>query len=160
MSELRTRLIRLAAAKPELRADLLPLLKEDADPASVDQNKPESYYGLPPKGVQASTNLSRASIQSLARNKGLSITTKRLKALGLDFDRDFGKPGTPLYSNWRNYQLDWIRLNALSQPNLPQGLKALQRHLPFFNESERALFDAANQLASGRGIQASTRRRA
>jgi hypothetical protein len=50
---LRSRLIRLAAAKPELRADLLPLLKEDADPASVDQNKPESYYGLPPRGVQA-----------------------------------------------------------------------------------------------------------
>ena len=50
---LRSRLIRLAAAKPELRADLLPLLREDADPASVDQNKPESYYGLPPRGVQA-----------------------------------------------------------------------------------------------------------
>ena len=50
---LRTNIIRLAAANPELRADLLPLLKEDADPASVDQNKPESYYGLPPRGVQA-----------------------------------------------------------------------------------------------------------
>lgn len=50
---LRSRLIRLAAAKPELRADILPLLREDADPASVDQNKPESYYGLPPRGVQA-----------------------------------------------------------------------------------------------------------
>jgi hypothetical protein len=54
MSNLRTRIIRLAAANPELRADLLPLLKEDAAPASVDQNKPESYYGLPPRGVQAS----------------------------------------------------------------------------------------------------------
>jgi hypothetical protein len=54
MSDLRSRLIRLAAANPGLRADLIPLLKEDADPASVDQNKPESYYGLPPKGVQAS----------------------------------------------------------------------------------------------------------
>ncbi len=53
MSDLRSRLIRLAAAKPELRADLLPLLKDDADPASVDQNRPESYYGLPPRGVQA-----------------------------------------------------------------------------------------------------------
>ncbi|NBR00428.1 MAG: hypothetical protein EBT79_10715 [Actinobacteria bacterium] len=53
MSDLRSRLIRLAAAKPELRADILPLLQEDADPASVDQNKPESYYGLPPRGVQA-----------------------------------------------------------------------------------------------------------
>lgn len=51
---LRNRLIRLAAANPELRADLLPLLQEQADPASHDQNKPESYYGLPPKGVQAS----------------------------------------------------------------------------------------------------------
>lgn len=50
---LRSQLIRLAAAKPELRADLLPLLKEDAGSASVDQNKPESYYGLPPRGVQA-----------------------------------------------------------------------------------------------------------
>lgn len=53
MSDLRNRLIRLAAAKPELRADLLPLLKEQADPASHDQNKPESYYGMPPKGKQA-----------------------------------------------------------------------------------------------------------
>jgi len=53
VSDLRSRLIRLAAAKPELRADLLPLLKDDADPASVDQNRPESYYGLPPRGVQA-----------------------------------------------------------------------------------------------------------
>ena len=53
MTDLRSRLIRLAAAKPELRADLLPLLQEQADPASVDQNKPESYYGLPPRGVQA-----------------------------------------------------------------------------------------------------------
>jgi uncharacterized protein YukE len=51
---LRSRLIRLAAANPELRAEILPLLKEQADPASHDQNKPESYYGLPPKGVQAS----------------------------------------------------------------------------------------------------------
>jgi hypothetical protein len=53
-ASLRSRLIRLAAAKPELRADLLPLLKEDADPVSHDQNRPESYYGLPPRGVQAS----------------------------------------------------------------------------------------------------------
>ena len=53
MTDLRSRLIRLAAARPELRADLLPLLQEQADPASVDQNKPESYYGLPPRGVQA-----------------------------------------------------------------------------------------------------------
>ena len=50
---LRSRLIRLAAAKPELRADLLPLLQKDADPVSHDQNKPEYYYGLPPRGVQA-----------------------------------------------------------------------------------------------------------
>jgi hypothetical protein len=50
---LRNNLIRLAAANPELRADLLLLLKEQSDPASHDQNKPEAYYGLPPKGVQA-----------------------------------------------------------------------------------------------------------
>jgi hypothetical protein len=53
MSNLRNKIIRLAAARPELRADLLPLLKEDADPVSHDQNRPESYYGLPPRGVQA-----------------------------------------------------------------------------------------------------------
>jgi hypothetical protein len=53
-ASLRTRLIRLAAANPELRADLLPLLKEDANPASLDQNRPESYYGLAPRGIQAS----------------------------------------------------------------------------------------------------------
>ena len=54
MSTLRSRLIRLAAAKPELRSELLPLLQKDAEPASHDQNKPEYYYGLPPRGVQAS----------------------------------------------------------------------------------------------------------
>lgn len=53
MSDLRSRLIRLAAANPSLRADILPLLKEESDPASQDQNKPEHYYGLPPRGVQA-----------------------------------------------------------------------------------------------------------
>jgi predicted DNA-binding WGR domain protein len=53
MSSLRSQLIRLAAANPELRADLLPLLKEDANPASLDQNRPESYYGLAPRGIQA-----------------------------------------------------------------------------------------------------------
>ena len=52
-SILRRQLIRLAAARPELRADLLPLLKQDADPASHDENKPQSFYGLPPRGVQA-----------------------------------------------------------------------------------------------------------
>lgn len=56
MSDLRSRLIRLAAANPELRADLLPLLQEQADPTSHDQNKPESYYGLPPRGIQASAD--------------------------------------------------------------------------------------------------------
>lgn len=52
-STLRTQIIRLAAVHPELRSDLLPLLKEDSAPESVDQNKPEHYYGLPPRGVQA-----------------------------------------------------------------------------------------------------------
>ncbi|NBQ99656.1 MAG: hypothetical protein EBT79_02415 [Actinobacteria bacterium] len=64
MSSLRNRIIRLAAANPALRAELLPLLKEDADPTSVDQNKPEHYYGLPPKGVQASDR-SAAVVPSL-----------------------------------------------------------------------------------------------
>ena len=50
---IRSRLIRLAAANPALRADILPLLREQANPASHDQNKPESYYGLPPRGIQA-----------------------------------------------------------------------------------------------------------
>jgi hypothetical protein len=54
-ADLRSRLIRLAASNPDLRADILPLLREQADPASRDQNKPEHYYGLPPKGVQASS---------------------------------------------------------------------------------------------------------
>jgi hypothetical protein len=48
-SDLRSRLIRLAAVNPELRSDLLPLLQQDSDPASHDQNKPESYYGFPAK---------------------------------------------------------------------------------------------------------------
>ena len=49
--ELRSRLIRLAAAKPELQGDLLLLLQQDADPSSHDQIKPESYYGFPAKSA-------------------------------------------------------------------------------------------------------------
>jgi hypothetical protein len=49
-SELRRRVIRLAASTPELRKDLLTILKEEADPTSHDQNLPETWYGLPPQG--------------------------------------------------------------------------------------------------------------
>jgi hypothetical protein len=49
-SELRRRVIRLAASNPELRKDLLTILKEEADPTSHDQNLPETWYGLPPQG--------------------------------------------------------------------------------------------------------------
>jgi hypothetical protein len=102
MSDLRSRLIRLAAAKPELRADLLPLLQEQADPASVDQNKPESYYGLQPRGVQAARrsdpkfaavggSLPRAAKDALSkmlgsrmaiRREGRPVLVKKIKFLG------------------------------------------------------------------------------
>jgi len=72
MSNLRTRIIRLAAANPELRADLLPLLKEQSDPASADQNKPESYYGLAPRGVQASHGVPSLSDPEAARRSVLA----------------------------------------------------------------------------------------
>ena len=52
-SELRRRVIRLAASNPELRKDLLTILKEEADPTSHDQNLPETWYGLPPKTAGA-----------------------------------------------------------------------------------------------------------
>ena len=55
-------LIRLASSLPkgdENRKAILRMAQEmqselaaDADPASKNQNKPETYYGLPPKGVQ------------------------------------------------------------------------------------------------------------
>jgi hypothetical protein len=49
-NSLRSKLIRLAASTPELRKDLLTILKEEADPTSHDQNLPETWYGLPPQG--------------------------------------------------------------------------------------------------------------
>lgn len=52
---LRNNLIKLAYENPELRKELLPLLKEFSDPESQDENKPESFYGLAPRGVQASS---------------------------------------------------------------------------------------------------------
>lgn len=58
-------LVRLASLMPKGSSERRTLLKfaldmsgelaKDADPASKDQNKPESYYGLPPKGIQASS---------------------------------------------------------------------------------------------------------
>jgi len=56
MSDLRRRIIRLAAeAEPALKKDLLAILKDQADPVSHDQNLPEHYYGLPPKGKVAAS---------------------------------------------------------------------------------------------------------
>ena len=43
----------LASLPSSRRASLESVLVEDADPSSDNQNKPESYYGLEPKGVQA-----------------------------------------------------------------------------------------------------------
>lgn len=80
MSDLRSRIIRLAAANPELRADLLPLLKEDANPASADQNKPESYYGLAPRGVQAAATRT-AGIVSVRVEHGF-VTVEGTSVLG------------------------------------------------------------------------------
>lgn len=55
--DLRARLIRLAHAHPELRADILPLVtasyeqdvKQDADPKAKDQSKDDYWNGLDPK---------------------------------------------------------------------------------------------------------------
>ncbi len=44
----------IAFLPPTRRASIEALLLRDSDPTSEDQNKPEHYYGLPPKGVQAS----------------------------------------------------------------------------------------------------------
>ncbi len=45
----------LASLPSSRRASLESLLVEDAIPESQDQNLPEAYYGLEPKGVQAGT---------------------------------------------------------------------------------------------------------
>lgn len=47
----------LASLPSSRRASLESVLVEDADPSSENQNKPESYYGLEPKGIQARKNL-------------------------------------------------------------------------------------------------------
>lgn len=46
----------LASLPSARKASLESVLLEDSDPVSEDQNLPESYYGLPPKGVQARRN--------------------------------------------------------------------------------------------------------
>jgi len=51
----------LASLPSSRRASLESVLVEDADPSSENQNKPESYYGLEPKGVQARKNLNAGS---------------------------------------------------------------------------------------------------
>lgn len=60
---IRKSLIRLAHARQDLRSRLIPFFKsademqaimqKDADPKSHDQNKPETWNNLPPKGKQA-----------------------------------------------------------------------------------------------------------
>jgi hypothetical protein len=90
MSDLRSRLIRLAAANPELRADLLPLLKEESDPASHDQNKPEHYYGLPPRGVQASTTRTAGRVS--VRVEHGAVTVEDIEGMS-----PFGRVGQVAY---------------------------------------------------------------
>ena len=90
MSDLRSRIIRLAAANPELRADLLPLLKEDANPASADQNKPESYYGLAPRGVQASHGVPSLSDLEAARRSVLAGLKRAAWSETLERTRTYG----------------------------------------------------------------------
>ena len=51
----------LASLPSSRRASLESVLVEDADPSSENQNKPESYYGLEPKGIQARKNLNAGS---------------------------------------------------------------------------------------------------
>jgi len=80
-STLRTQIIRLAAAHPELRSDLLPLLKEDSAPESVDQNKPEHYYGLPPRGVQAAA-------KAPAKLKGKKLKKVNVKLTKVDNEKE------------------------------------------------------------------------
>ena len=44
----------LASLPSSRRASIAQILLSDSEPSSENQNKPESYYGLEPKGVQAS----------------------------------------------------------------------------------------------------------
>lgn len=51
----------LAGISHSRKASLESVLLEDSDPGSKDQNKPESYYDLEPRGVQGTQKSRRAS---------------------------------------------------------------------------------------------------
>lgn len=131
MSSLRNKIIRLAAAKPELRADLLPLLKEDADPASHDQNRPESYYGLPPRGVQASRSRTAGKV-SVRFDHGLTVEDiEGMSPLGrigqvahLNTSRSGAKPTRAAIEFARS---NAAMLNAMTSGD--QAIAAIQSHV-------------------------------
>ncbi len=52
----------LSGLSPSRRASIEKEILEDSNPESQDQNLPESYYGLPPKGVQAGRKHSDSKI--------------------------------------------------------------------------------------------------
>ena len=57
----------LSSLPPSRRASMESILLQDADPVSRNQNKPEFYLGLPPKGVQASGKPVRLTPKEIAR---------------------------------------------------------------------------------------------
>ena len=95
---LRSRLIRLAAVHPELRADILPLLKEQSDPASHDQNKPESYYGLPPRGVQASYRKEAMSLIGLTEEDRDAVLRMYMQRERHTRSMGYASSGEPAFS--------------------------------------------------------------
>lgn len=66
------------------------LAGEDSDPKSKDQNKPEHYYGLPPKGVQAGQVKAAAGPDPKGRN------WKAQEDSGLTHWTWKGAPGDPI----------------------------------------------------------------
>ena len=133
MSSLRSHLIRLAAANPELRADLLPLLKEDADPGSLDQNKPESYYGLPPRGVQAARR--REDPNRVVFMVTSAITGPMIVNVTNGMNKKYQYDGTPegltstlqeaATTSIRFQSMDFLdgpEINVVKAPRVPPGL--------------------------------------
>jgi len=85
---LRNQLIKLAFENPELRKDVLPLVMQFKDPASENENKPEHWYNLPPRGVQASGTRKFIDPKHLAQAAAMHKDAAKLTAELVDFARE------------------------------------------------------------------------
>lgn len=155
-TDLRNRLIRLAHIRPELRSELLPLLKEDADSASHDQNKPEYYYGLSPRGVQASINrpadtlhtaqafgYNLAGLPNLAQGVAKALQKGQATEILREFAKGFNEGAQDLAEMYgESSELDYMRLATHTASNHVAGTGS-------FRDYDQAMAEAvalANRL--------------